>query len=391
MKKLLFVLCSLLFAVAAHAEFNTTAKSAFLIDASSGAVIVNKAGDELMPPSSMLKLMTLAVAFDAIKDGQLKMNDMLTVSENADYKNPVWKTASKICLGRGQKISVSDAIAGIIVMSGGDAAVVMAERIAGNEHNFTTLMLKRARAIGMRESTFGNVSGLPHPENMMTSRELAVLANYLIDKHPDLYHLFATRRFEFSGYSNEWCKEWGRSKTMNYNKLLFIMPGADGLKTGSTDIGGYGMTASAKRGERRLIGVINGLKAKDHNALAREMKRLLEHGFDTTANRVFYQSGDEIVRIPLWYGRKKDVAATVLKPFAVTLPKGSTTAGLRVLARYDAPFPAPVRPGDKIGEIIAEMDGRVISRAPLVAKDKVGRTIFIGRIAQNIKIILGRK
>ncbi|MDR1207015.1 MAG: D-alanyl-D-alanine carboxypeptidase [Rickettsiales bacterium] len=393
MKKLLFAICCLIFAGSvensAHAEFSTPAKSAFLIDATSGVVIVNKAGDELMPPSSMLKLMTLAVTFDAIKGGRLKMTDQLTVSENADYKKTLWKTASKICLVRGQKISVADAVTGTIVMSGGDAAVVLAERIAGSERNFTDLMLKRARAIGMRESTFGNVSGLPHPDNLMTSRELATLAAYLVDNHPEFYHLFATRRFEFGGYKNEWCVTWGAQHTVNYNKLLFIMPGAEGLKTGHTDGGGYGMAATAKHGDRRLIGVINGMRARDHNALAKEMKRMLEHGFDTTANRVFYRPGDDIVRVPLWYGRKKDVVATVAKPFAVTLAKGANTAGLRVLARYDEPFAAPVRQGGKVGEIIAELNGRVIARAPLVAKDKVGRTIFVSRIIQNLKIVFG--
>ena len=241
-KSLFFVLCSLFIAFvsdSANAEFDTNARSAYLIDPASNAAIVDKDSDELMPPSSMLKMMTLAVVFDAIQAGNLKMTDQMSVSQNADYKNPNWKTASKICLESGQKISVSDAIMGTIVMSGGDAAVVLAEKLGGSESNFTAMMLKRARAIGMPKSTFGNATGLPSPDNLMTSRELATLAEYLITAHADLYPLFATRRFEFKGYQNEWCRTWGAQHTTNYNKLLFIMPGADGLKTGHTDNGGY--------------------------------------------------------------------------------------------------------------------------------------------------------
>ena len=371
----------------AQANFTTSAKSAFLIDTASGTVIVNKAGDTLMPPSSMLKLMTLAMVFDAVKSGKLKLDDMLTVSENSDYRNPEWAQASKVCLERGQTISVNDVIMGLIVMSGGDAGVAVAEKLAGTESAMTVMMTRRAREIGMPQSTFGNVSGLHHPDNLMTGRELAHLARYLINEHPDFFPLFKERSFEYTGYESDWCKEWGRLKTSSYNRLLFIMPGAEGMKTGRTTEGGFGMVAAASQGGRRLIAVINGLSAKDHNALAREAKKLLEYGFDTTANKTFFNPGDEIVKIPVWYGRKRRVTATVEKPFVVTLPKGKSSAGLRILARYDDPVRATVRRSDVLGELIAQLDGEVIARAPLVAKEKVGRVIFYGRIAQNLKMI----
>ncbi|MCL2017948.1 MAG: D-alanyl-D-alanine carboxypeptidase [Alphaproteobacteria bacterium] len=392
MKKLLSVFFIFNFAFcASRADFSTSARSAFLLDPVSGAGIVNKAGDTLMPPSSMLKLMTLAIAFDAIKDGRLKMEDQLPVSANADHKNRIWAMASKICLTRGQTLSVNDAIMGLIVMSGGDAGVVLAEHLTGSESAMAELMTRRARDIGMSQSTFGNVSGLSHPDNLMTSRELAILALYLIETHPDFYPLFATRVFEFGGYEDDWCREWGRLKTRSYNRLLFMMPGAEGMKTGHTSEGGYGMVATATRGGRRLIAVINGLSAKNHNALAVEAKRLLEHGFNNTSTRVFYQPGDIIVEIPMWYGRSKVVPVTVNRTFAVTLSKGQDTSGLRILARYKYPAVAPVRPGDELGEIIAQLDGQEIARAPLVAKEKVGKVVFIGRIIQNLKIILGTR
>jgi D-alanyl-D-alanine carboxypeptidase (penicillin-binding protein 5/6) len=226
------------------ANFSTNAKSAYLIDYDSGDEIVAKNADLLMPPSSMLKLMTLTVLFDEIKSGKLKMDDTLTVSENADYKNPLWYPASKMCLVTGQKITVRDAILGIIVLSAGDASVTVAEHIAGSENKFSEVMQKKAASIGMEKSSFGNASGLPHENNLMTSRELAMLAKYIINEYPEIYPMFATKRFEFNDTKTDWCREWTHTHTMNYNKLLFSMPGSDGLKTGHTDDGGYGVVAS---------------------------------------------------------------------------------------------------------------------------------------------------
>ena len=389
MKKKIFILLLSLITTTAHADFSTRAKSAFLIDYDSGAEIVAKNADTLMPPSSMIKLMTLAVLFDEIKAGNLTMDDRLTVSENADYENPLWYPASKICLVAGQTISVRDAILGLIVLSGGDASVVVAEKLAGSESAFTELMQEKARAIGMTQSTFGNASGLPNPNNLMTSRELAVLAQHIISDYPEIYPMFATKRFEFAEYKSDWCREWGRTHTMNYNKLLFTMPGADGLKTGHTDDGGYGMVASAKIGGRRLVGVINGFNGKSHDDLAAEMKKLLNYGYSTTANNTFYDAGDKIAQIPVWYGRDKTVVATVAKPFTITVPKADGLAGVRVLARYNEPVLAPVMAGDEIGEIIAEKEGRVIARAPLVAMDTVKKTQLFGRVWRNIMVMLG--
>ena len=373
---------------AGASEFKTTAKSAFLIDFDSGAEIVAKSADTLMPPSSMLKLMTLAVLFDKIKSGELSLDDKLTVGENADYQKPEWYPASKICLVTGQEITVRDVILGLIVLSGGDASVVVAESLAGDEVKFTEMMQSKARAIGMPQSTFGNASGLPNPNNLMTSRELATLAYHLIADYPDLYPMFATKRFEFNDYKTDWCRDWGRTHTVNYNKLLFIMPGADGLKTGHTDGGGYGMVASATSGGRRLIGVINGFNGKGHDGLAAEMKKLLTHGFTTTTTRVFYRPGDNVTNVPVWYGRADTVTATVDKTFAVTTDKDAGLRGVRVLGRYNDPVAAPVRVGDKIGEIIAEQNGRVIARGNLVAKNKVSKIQFFGRVWKNIMVMI---
>ena len=390
MKKKLFALFLMLITgVVNAAEFKTKAKSAFLIDYDSGVEIVAKNADTLMPPSSMIKLMTLAVLFDELKAGNITMDTRFPVSENADYNRPEWYPASKVCLVAGQTISVRDLVLGLIVLSGGDASVVVAEQLAGSEMAFTTKMTEKARSIGMEQSTFGNASGLPDPNNLMTSRELAILAEHLISDYPDIYPMFATKRFEFKEHKTDWCREWGRTHTLNYNKLLFNMRGADGMKTGHTTDGGYGMVASAKVGGRRLIGVINGFRGKGHDALAGEMKKLLEFGFANTVSKVFYQPGDIVTEIPVWYGRKKMVAATVAKPFAITVDKEVGIKNVRVLARFNEPVAAPIQAGDEIGQLIAEQNGRVVASAPLVAKDKVSKTQFLGRAFKNIKVIFG--
>ena len=389
-KYLLFAVCSLLFASAANAEFTTKARSAFLVDFQSGAAIVAENANNMMPPSSMLKLMTLAVAFEEIKAGRLSMDDKITISENADYRNPIFEDASKLCLAAGQQITVHDAVLGLIVQSAGDAGIALSEKIAGSEDAMTKKMTALARKIGMEKSTFGNVSGLPDPNNLMTSRELAMLANYLIVRHADIYPMFATKKFEFNGSQSEWCAKWMQTKTLSYNKLLFIMPEADGLKTGSTLAGGYGMVASAVRNGRRLIAVLNGFNCKDHNVLAAEMKRLLMYGFNETFNKVFYKPGDAIIEIPVWYGRQPTAVATVAKPFVATLDK-KQNAKIQIIARFDEPLAAPVRAGEKIGELIAQTDEKVLARAPLVAKDHVGKVQLFARVVKNLQVIFTGK
>ena len=388
-KKLIALFLMLITGVANAAEFKTKAKSAFLIDYDSGVEIVAKNADTLMPPSSMIKLMTLAVLFDELKAGNITMDTRFPVGENADYNRPEWYPASKICLVAGQTIRVRDLILGLIVLSGGDASVVVAEQLAGSEVAFTAKMTDKARSIGMTQSSFGNASGLPDPNNLMTSRELAILAEHLISDYPDIYPMFATKRFEFKEHKTDWCREWGRTHTLNYNKLLFNMRGADGLKTGHTNDGGYGMVASAKVGGRRLIGVINGFHGKGHDALAGEMKKLLEFGFANTVSKVFYRPGDEVAQIPVWYGRHATVSATVAKPFAITVNKSIGLKNVRVLARFNDPVAAPVYAGDTVGQLIAEQNGRIVASAPLVAKNKVSKIQFLGRAVKNIKVIFG--
>ncbi|MBR3510470.1 MAG: D-alanyl-D-alanine carboxypeptidase [Alphaproteobacteria bacterium] len=370
------------------ADFSTRAKSVYLIDYDSDKEIVSKNSDVLMPPSSMLKLMTLSVLFDEIKANKIKLEDTIEASENSDFKNPLWYPASKMCLVSGQKITVKDAILGIIVLSAGDACVAVAEKIAGSENKFTELMQKKAQEIGMPMSQFGNSSGLPNENNLMTSKELAVLAKYIISEYPDLYPMFSTKRFEFQDAKTDWCREWNKTHTMNYNKLLFSMRSADGLKTGHTNEGGYGMVASAKIGGRRLIGVINGFNGNGHDALAEEMKKLLNYGFSTTQTKVFSHKNESLFKIPVWYGRYETIDATTNENIALTISNKDSFKDVRVLARYDSPLIAPVKKGQNIGEIIIEKNGNPVKRIPLIAKDNDRKIQFIGRIFKNISVMI---
>lgn len=388
MKKFLILFLGLITANAHAADFSTKAKSALLIDYDSGAEIFSKNPDILMPPSSMLKLMTLTVLFDEIKAGNLKLDDKITVSKNADYNNKLWHSASKLCLTAGQQITVKDAILGIIVLSAGDASVAVAEKLAETEDKFTELMQRKANEIGMVKSSFGNASGLPNDNNLMTSREIAVLAKHIIHDYPDIYPMFATKRFEFTDSQTDWCKDWNRTHTLNYNKLLFSMRGSDGLKTGHTDDGGYGMVASAKIGGRRLIGVINGFKTSGHEALAEEMKKLLTHGYKTTQTKTFFRPGDVLTKVPVWYGISPEVEATVADNVAITLPKDANFKNIRVLARFDKPVAAPVVAGQSIGEVVIERDGDVVKRIPLVAKSKIRKIRLFGRLFKNLSVMV---
>ena len=178
---------------------------------------------------------------------------------------------------------------------------------------------------------------------------------------------------------------------MNYNKLLFIMPGADGLKTGHTDDGGYGVVGSVKIGNRRLIGVINGFHGKNHEALAMEMKKLLNYGYTTTQTKVFFHPGDDVIKIPVWYGKQNNVVATVADNVAVTLSKTESLKDVQVLARYDKPVAAPIKAGQKIGEVVITKNGDTVHRIPLIAKHKVKKIQFVGRIIQNISVMLWGK
>lgn len=383
--KLIISLVSLITCRAGQgAAFQSPAKSFYLLDFQSGQAIAAKAEDDLMIPSSMVKLMTAELVFGALRDGKISLSTKLPVSKSADYRNPVLSGASKVCLSEGQTITVHDAISGMITVSGADAAIVLAEKLAPNEAAFTEMMTRRAREIGMEYSSFGNASGLPDVNNLSTSKELAILAEHIIRTYPEYTHFFKTRRFEFVDPQSDFCRNWAKTRAISYNRLLFIMGGAEGLKTGHTVKGGYGVVAAAIRKNRRLIAIINGFSAKGHDPLAAEAKRILEYGFDNTFNREIKTD----VSVPVWYGRKDKVRLQPDKPFVLTFHNGTNLDNLRITAVIPATIAAPVKEGDEIGRVKATLDGREIKSTPLYATEDIRRVRFFGRVFRNIKYFL---
>jgi D-alanyl-D-alanine carboxypeptidase (penicillin-binding protein 5/6) len=312
------------------------------------------------------------------------MSTKLTTSKNAAYANPVLQGATKVCLSEGQTITVEDALTAMITTSAGDAAILFAEKLAGSESAFAEMMTRRGREIGMEFSSFGNASGLPDPDNLSTSRELAILTEHIIRSYPEYLYLFKTRRFEFVNPITDFCRNWVRGHTISYNKLLFMMGGAEGMKTGHTTRGGYGVAASANRQGRRIIGVINGLAAKSHDALAAEAKRMLEYAYDNTFNKEIKAE----IKVPVWYGVKNTVLARPKVPFALTFGNGTDLSGLRVVAAVPGKVPAPIAAGDEIGRVSATLSGLVIKSEKLYAAESVPKIRWFGRLARNIKYLL---
>src|SRR6202051_114906 len=259
-----------------EAGFDGDAPTAILIEASSGSVLFEKNADELRAPSSMMKLMTAEVVFHAIKQGDIKLSDEYRISENAWRKGGAPSGGSTMFAAINSKVPVSDLLHGAIIQSGNDACIALAEGMAGNERTFAAeMMTKRARELGLMRSTFGNSNGLPDPANKMTVRELAKLARYVIQTYPELYKLFGEREFT-----------WNKIRQQNRNPLLTSLEGADGLKTGYTKEGGYGMVGSAVQNGMRLIVVVNGLEDPDDRAS--EAKKMLEWGFRNFEARTLF-------------------------------------------------------------------------------------------------------
>ncbi|TWC05596.1 D-alanyl-D-alanine carboxypeptidase (penicillin-binding protein 5/6) [Bradyrhizobium macuxiense] len=339
--------------------FDGDAPTAILVEASSGSVLFEKNADELRAPSSMMKLMTAEVVFDAIKKGDIKLTDEYRISENAWRRGGAPSGTSTMFAAINSKVSVDDLLHGAIIPSGNDACIALAEGIAGNEHTFATdFMTKRARELGMTKSTFGNSNGLPDPTNKMTVRELAVLARHIILTYPDRYKLFGEKEFT-----------WNKIRQQNRNPLLTALPGADGLKTGYTKEGGYGMVGSAVQNDTRLIVVINGLE--DSEDRATEAKKMLEWGFRSFETRVLIAANQPVGYARVFGGETRSVKLVSPDPIKVMVSKNGND---KLLARviYSGPVKAPITAGQKIGVVRVWRGANVAMEAPVYAADAVG-------------------
>ncbi len=356
--------------------FEGEAPTAILIEASSGSVLFEKNADELRAPSSMMKLMTVEVVFHAIKQGDVKLTDEYTVSENAWRKGGAPAGGSTMFAALHSKISVDDLLHGAIIQSGNDACMVLAEGLAGNETAFAEMMTKRARELGLTQSTFANSNGLPNPGNKMTVRELAKLARHIIQTYPEFYPLFGEREFT-----------WNKIRQPNRNPLLTALEGADGLKTGYTKEGGYGMVGSAVQNGTRLIVVINGLE--DPEDRASEAKKMLEWGFRNFETRTLFAAQQPIGYARVFGGDSRSVQLASPEPIRVMVQKNGND---KLIARmvYNGPVRAPIETGQPVGVVKVWRGANIAVEAPLYAAEPVGKGSTMRRAIDGVsELVIG--
>jgi serine-type D-Ala-D-Ala carboxypeptidase (penicillin-binding protein 5/6) len=348
----------------------TVARFACLIDAQTGAVLLAKDAEKPMAPSSMAKMMTVYLLFEDLASGKLKMDTRFSVSERA-YAITRGTHSSTMFLERTDQPTIADLIQGIIVDSGNDASVAVGEGMGGNEETFAERMNKEAREIGLTGSTFKNSSGWPADGQVVTARDLAVLAMRTIRDFPQYYHYYSQRDFAYNGKTQA-----------NRNLDLKNVPGVDGLKTGHTEEGGFGQTTSAMREGRRLILVLNGMGSLAERA--QETSRLIEWGFRDSSNATLLKAGDTVAEAPVWLGAQDKVPLVIPRAVLVTSTVGQT-AQARIVARFDGPVPAPIAKGTQIGAAVVTMpDGRVIEY-PLQAGADVERASMISRMSTLVR------
>ena len=352
----------------------TQARNAILMDYDTGQHLSVKDHEKMVPPASMSKLMTVNMIFEKLKDGSLSLDDTFTVSERAWKLGGAASGGSTMFLKIGEKVRVEDILNGILIQSGNDACIVAAENLAGSEDDFAEMMNKRARELGLNNSSFANSTGLPHPDQKMSVEDLAKLARHIIKEFPEFYHIFSEKYYTHNNITQG-----------NRNPLLYSMPNADGLKTGHTEEAGFCLTASAKKGERRLIEVMTGMNSNKERS--EEAERLMEWGFREFNNYNLLNKGQTIAEIPVVFGSEKQVRLVVPETVKRTLKK-SQAPKIKMTAVYDKPVKAPVAAGDKLGEVRIELDGQEMENLPLVADRNVEKLGFFGRIGQNLKYLL---
>ena len=364
------VVCCLLAGAAVAQTFETAARAAILIDHRSGDVLFEKNPDQAIPPASMSKLMTALVAFEELEAGNLTLDQMIPVSERA------WRMGgSRMFIEVGNRVSVHDLLQGIIVQSGNDACVAIAEALAGSEEAFADRLTRRGIEIGLTNSTIKNSTGWPHPEHLMSVRDLSTVARQIIARFPQYYQYYSQLEFEFNNINQH-----------NRNPLLQAgIPGVDGMKTGYTREAGYGLVASAERNGRRLILVVAGL---DSIAQRRnEAERLMEFGFRHFEEYRLFEPDAVVVEAPVWQGAQPTVPLVAGEVVGITLTRQARDT-LQVKVVYDSPVPAPVEAGQVIGHVEMTAEGMPTRMMPLMAASPVERAGVIGRMTGTLEYLI---
>ncbi len=360
---------------AAFAQIATDAEYAILMDYRTGATLFAKNARAPTAPASMSKLMTVAIVFEKLKDGSLKLTDEFDISEKA-WRQGADGTESKMWVRVDTKIPLEDLLRGIIVQSGNDACIVIAENISGSEEAFAELMNAKAREWGLNDSTFVNSHGMPHPDHKMSMRDIALLARKIISEYGDYYSIFSERVFT-----------WERIRQENRNPLLDTFQGADGLKTGHTQESGYGLAGSAVRnGERRIL-IVNGIESERQRAT--ETARLMRIAFDDFATKVFYQPGDIVGEAQVFKGKQKTVPLIAADEVSMIVHR-STLNDVKATVIYRGPVAAPVRENQQIGVLRVEVENGPFKEYPLYAGRGVGEAGVFGKIALAAKTLLAK-
>lgn len=346
-----------------------SAKHALLLDFDSGAVLYEKNADHLMVPSSMTKIATACFVASKIRSGEIDMDTTFTVSSRA-YR----KEGSTMFLKLGQKVSVSDLLEGLIVVSANDAAVVLAEGLCGSEEAFAAELTSFVKSLGALSTRFTNASGLPDPLHRTTCRDLAIIARYAIQNVPELFHLYSRTEMFFNNVRQD-----------NKNILLKKHVGCDGLKTGHTDAGGFGIVATCLQDDQRLILVLNGCQSEAKRA--EEAMTLLTWGRRTFVNHHLYKAGDLVAQIPVWYGEESYLPVTTERDITVTLLR-SAPYDVKIILRYDTPQSAPIKKGTRVGDILMTSSTRTPTTETLLASVSVAEAGFFKKIKDSILYLL---
>lgn len=354
--------------------FDTKAKHAIIIDSRSGKVLFEKDADELFPPASMSKVMTMLMIFERLESGRLKETDEFKISENAWRRGGAPSGSSSMYAILDSRVAISDLIQGVIVQSGNDAAITLAEGVAGTEERFAQDMTARARELGLAKSVFKNATGLPDEGHVSTARELASLTRYLIEVFPQYYKFYSQPEFT-----------WNKITQQNRNPLLGNYEGADGVKTGYIKESGYGMIGSAERNGRRLIVVASGMKSKRERG--EEAEKLLNYGFTKFRPIRLYAAGDTIGQARVWGGEQSTVRI-VAKEDINTLLSDDEKATAEARLVYQGPLKAPIKAGVEIGSVNILSDGKLISKAPVFTKESIEETESIWKRALDSALFM---
>lgn len=344
--------------------FDTNARAAWVYDVATGTVLMEKNADQALPPASMSKLMTLYMLFEALHEGRVQMDTRFPVSTKARQMQ-----GSTMFLNENDRPTVEELIKGIVVLSGNDACVVVAEGLSGTEEAFSRQMTERSKTLGLTQSNFINASGWPAADHVMSARDLGLLTLRLHDDFPEYYKYFALTEFPYDNRAP--------ANRFNRNPLLRLNIGADGLKTGHTREAGYGLVGSAVQGDRRVIFVINGLA--DDRARAEESERIVNWAFRQFTMRTVVPKGETIVQAPVWLGERQRVNLTTADGVRVLIPAGAQS-GITAEAVFNGPISAPIIAGAHLGDLVVRIPNAGDSRIPLIATSDVGPAGIFGRL-----------